>query len=68
MPFPKTPDGLREAGYSFNRNARCSACNREIQWWWTPAKKLMPLDHGTLETHWATCPDAAKFRKKKEPQ
>ena len=68
-PWPyNSPDKLRQAGYAFQAEGRChaSVCNAAIQWWKTPTGKLMPLDAATFEPHWATCKNAAKF-KKREP-
>jgi hypothetical protein len=69
--WPASPAGLRELGYTQSNRTRCSApaCNREIEWWITPAKRRMPLEHdpqtGLLLPHWATCPEARQFRRAK---
>ena len=65
MPFPKTETELAEQGYKFEGTARCSGpnCHAEIAWYKTPRGKRIPLDEGTLEPHWSSCPDAASFRK-----
>jgi hypothetical protein len=65
MPFPKTDTELAAQGYSFNSRGRCKGCNAEMEWWNTPKGKLIPLDPGTLEPHWATCPVADRFRGQK---
>jgi len=56
---------LREAGYRFDRTETCKGpnCRQEIEFWWTPKGKRIPLDPGTMETHWSTCVDAEKFRR-----
>lgn len=65
MAFPRTEAELEAAGYEFENAGRCRACQAEIAWYRTPAGKRMPLDEGTLEPHWSTCPNADDFRKKK---
>lgn len=66
MPFPKTEEELKEAGYEFGNRSHCRGCGAEIEWWTTPRDKRIPLDPGTMEAHWATCPNAGDFRKKGE--
>jgi hypothetical protein len=62
--WPYQTDGdLREAGYLFEGRARCRGCQAEIEWWRTPRGKAMPIDPGTMQPHWATCPKADDFRK-----
>ena len=63
MPFPKTENELVGQGYKFEGKAKCKACGKEIEWFLTPKQKHIPLDAGTLEPHWGTCPEASKFRK-----
>ena len=66
MPFPKTIDQLRAAGYRFEEHAPCRGCHTVIEWWRTPAGKLIPMDvtdGGQVQTHFATCPKASQFRK-----
>lgn len=66
MPFPATLDELRAAGYRFQEHSRCRGCKAVIEWWITPAGKKMPMDvtdGGKVETHFATCPKVAQFRK-----
>ena len=68
MPFPKTLDALREAGYKFQRHTPCRGCLAMIEWWLTPNSKYIPMDidaHGKAEPHWASCPKAAEFRREK---
>ena len=68
MPFPKTEAELTAAGYVFKNRARCkgSECGKEILWYETPKHRMVPLDPGTLEVHWATCPNSPNFRGKKK--
>jgi len=68
-PFPKTLDELKHAGYRYHSTRRCRRCPAEIEFWWTPDNKLMPLDvdgKGNVVTHWSTCPKAEAFRKPKQ--
>jgi hypothetical protein len=66
MEFPKTDTGLVELGYEFKNKAKCKGCQADIEWWNTPKGKFIPLDAGTLEPHWGTCPEAKSFRSKTE--
>lgn len=56
MPFPHTDTGLAEQGYEFEGKGKCKACQADIEWWRTPKQKHIPLNAGTLEPHWHTCP------------
>ena len=48
----------------FNQPAsKCQGCGREIYWAKTPSGQAMPV---VFMSHFADCPDAAKFRKEKE--
>jgi hypothetical protein len=64
MAFPKTEKELLAAGYKFKNKARCRSCQANIEWWMTPNLKNIPLDAGTMEVHFTTCPNAAQHRKK----
>ncbi len=63
MPFPKTDTDLAAQGYEFKNKGHCRGCNADIEWWLTPKGRHIPLDAGTLEPHWSTCPKAKDFRK-----
>jgi hypothetical protein len=65
MPFPKTELELEAAGYTFENTGHCRDCGCELAWYLTPAGKHMPLEEGTLEPHWAKCPNADRFRRKR---
>lgn len=70
MPFPKTTETLRAAGYEFMDERRCSgaSCRLVIQMWMTPNKRRIPLDvdaAGNVQPHFATCASLGQFRKKK---
>ena len=56
---------LNRAGYKFDRMGICRGkdCSKKIEWWLTPKDKWMPLDPGTMEPHWTTCPNQKDFRK-----
>jgi len=46
--------------------AKCRACGEDIFWVKTKNGKLMPMNFNELkQTHFATCPEADKFRKRK---
>lgn len=65
-PWPyRTDADLRAAGYVYERTRRCygKTCGAEIEEWRTPNGKMMPIDPGTMQPHWSTCPDAQDFRK-----
>jgi len=68
MPFPKTKDDLFAQGYKFGRATSCRACRAKIEFWMTPRGKYIPLNAGTLESHWSTCPKAAEFRRGEEKE
>jgi hypothetical protein len=68
MPFPTTIDELRKAGYLYDSTTPCRLCRVTIEFWKTPANKLTPLEidgQGKVTPHFATCPHADKFRKKR---
>lgn len=47
--------------------SHCRACDATIEWQVTAAGKRTPVNpDGT--PHWATCPEAGRFRRRKEPQ
>jgi len=64
QPKPKkTREDLIAAGYKHEGSSRCNGCGAEMEWWLTPKGKRMPVDPGTGESHFATCPKAAQFRR-----
>lgn len=71
MPFPKTRDGLRAAGYEFDNEAKCRGCGEDIEWWITPKDKKIPMHQveengeSILVAHFTDCPMADHFRKNK---
>lgn len=53
-------------GYMPDSTARCrgDSCGEIVLWCTTPAKRRIPIDRdGTA--HFATCPDAARFRRRR---
>ena len=64
MSFPKTEDELAKAGYTYEGTRECSGptCHQQIAWYRTPKGKRIPLEEGTLEPHFANCPDVERFR------
>jgi len=65
MAFPKTEAEFIAQGYEFSNSSTCNGCGADIEWWITPKGKKMPIDPGSMESHWGTCPKAQDFRKKK---
>lgn len=63
MEFPKTHEGLIDAGYTYGGVGKCRACSADMLWYKTPSGKSIPLDVGTFIAHFSTCPNAADFRK-----
>lgn len=63
--FPRTDTDLAAQGYQFENKGICRGCHAEIEWWTTPKLRMIPLDPGTLEPHWATCQNAKEFRRDK---
>ena len=71
QPFPKYKELPRP------KVAHCRSCQARIVWLRTKAGKRIPVDAGTVEagakeydpkrhiSHFATCPEAAKFRRGK---
>ena len=69
MPFPKTLDELKTAGYVFSNHATCRGCGVDIEWWTSPKGSkipMQPMDRGVSEAtaHFGVCPEADSFRKK----
>lgn len=67
MPFPKTDEELLMAGYRYEGSRRClgPTCGAYVAWYRTPRNKRIPLNPGTLEPHFATCPDVKNFLSRK---
>lgn len=65
MRFPRTPEEMVARGYQYDNDNVCRGCGADIEWWITPNGKKLPVNVGTAEPHWSTCPDADRFRKEK---
>lgn len=70
MPFPKTRKDFIAAGYKWERDGVCSGCGASIRFYRTPKGSLMPMnpmrtDESEPISHFANCPKAADFRKRK---
>ena len=66
MSFPNTHEEAELQGYRFDRPSFCTGCGVPILWFTTPKKKYIPIDGGEgFSPHWATCPKADKFRRKR---
>ena len=68
MPFPKTVDELRAAGYHYLKDRKClgKTCGASLQIWKTPTARTMPLEvdrDGNVVAHFTNCPDLDSFRK-----
>lgn len=63
MPFPKTEQELKEAGYRYEGKSYCRACGAQMAWYNTPKGKHIPLNADNLEPHFALCPKRNEFRK-----
>ena len=67
MPFPKNLDELRKAGYKFVFARACAGCGKHIEFWKTPAGRMLPMEiesfNGIVTPHWATCPKAKDFKR-----
>ncbi|MHB2019677.1 MAG: hypothetical protein ACYCW6_22260 [Candidatus Xenobia bacterium] len=69
MSFPQTTAEMEASGYLrlWERDGQCNSCRASLEWWKTPAGKLMPMDAGTATPHWSTCPNANQHRKPSGP-
>lgn len=81
MGLPKTRIGLETIGYKYMGDGSCSACGVPLLWFETTridsrTGKLHKMcfhieagseneEHRVLIPHWASCPNAADFRRKK---
>lgn len=65
MAFPKTEGELAAQGYRYMKTERCKGktCTATLAWYLTPKGHWIPLEEGTLEPHFANCPDIKDFRK-----
>lgn len=57
--------GVRRDDYHFSDRGTCRSCGAPIGWWITPLKNRAPFDpDGT--SHFATCPTAGDWRRRKQ--
>ena len=74
-PWPATRQWLDDNGYQLEARRRCAGrtCRTTIEFWRTPAGRLMPLnivgnDTQFLQPHWETCVDQQQFRSKPQQE
>ena len=80
--IPESKKDLDSMGYVFDNEAHCRGCGEPIEWWITPRGKKMPMTVQEVRErdspiapikeyrrvpHWGVCPNAADFRKAKQP-
>lgn len=80
--IPEGKKDLELMGYVFDNEAHCRGCGEPIEWWITPRGKKMPMTVQEVRErdspicpvkeyrrvpHWAVCPQAADFRKARQP-
>lgn len=80
MAIPETKEGLEAAGWVFDGEARCRGCKEPIEFWITNKGNRMPMTvqikrqgEGFFApakelirvSHFAVCPNADEFRRKK---
>lgn len=70
MPFPRTREALEESGFIRKAYTRCQGCGAAMEFWRTKTGKSLPMDpmpnpDSRAASHYATCPFAERFRKKK---
>lgn len=72
--LPATKDELRGAGWRIRLSRRCKLCQSEIEFWQPISGKMQPLELVVRDgkkvyvSHFATCPEADKFRRKAKPK
>ena len=68
--FPKNSTAMRFHGYTKSGEGRCRACGASLEWWLSPAGHRMPMNPmpdllTPAVSHFATCPEAGRFRNAK---
>ena len=48
---------LESLGCTFHKMAPCRLCAADMEWWTTETGKWLPINPGTIDPHWNTCPD-----------
>jgi hypothetical protein len=69
MAFPKDRAAMITAGYKKLSTFVCRGCGEEMEFWYTPQGKnipmnAMPNDDSEALSHFATCPEAKRFKKR----
>jgi hypothetical protein len=59
---------MEESGYTLDKREKCRSCGAEIDFYWTPNGKRAPMNamdgaDSPAISHFATCPDADRFRR-----
>ena len=65
---PPNPDKPRIITFAVPPSApvtRCRSCGAGVIWIVLPTGRRMPVNADTRESHFATCPDAQKWRRTK---
>jgi hypothetical protein len=66
MAFPETVQEMEQRGYKHLNDGTCNVekggCGDQISWWETPNGKKIPMNMGTANVHWESCPNADDFR------
>lgn len=70
MAFPATRKEMEEQGYRCKTYTRCRGCDASMEFWYTPNGKSIPMDpmpheESPAKSHYASCPLAKTFRRKK---
>jgi hypothetical protein len=69
MSFPRNKAEMLSQGYTPAGSDRCRSCAVVIEFWMTPHQRRIPMnvmdgDSAEAVSHWATCPDPERFRRK----
>jgi hypothetical protein len=70
MSFPKNRTEMLAQGYTPAGRDRCRSCAVTIEFWITPQRKripmnVMPTPSSQAVSHYATCPEPERFRRKR---
>jgi hypothetical protein len=70
MSFPKNRREMVAQGYTPAGRDRCRSCPVVIEFWMTPQQKripmnVMPTDDSQAVSHYATCKEPERFRRKR---
>lgn len=70
MSFPATRKEMEERGYTCRMYTRCRGCGDSMEFWLTPKGRNIPMNpmpfvESPAVSHYASCPKAKAFRKKK---